>query len=270
MTLRRQEPDAGLGNGGLGRLAACFIDSLATLANPGHRLRPALRIRHVPQEIEDGCQVEQPDNWLRRPDPWEVVRPTRRSRSSSTATFQMQDGRLTVGAERADRSCWASPTIGRSSATAARPSTPCGSGAPASPDDFNFLEFSRGDFFDAVHEKVGAENLTRVLYPDDSTAPGRNLRFVQEYFLVACSLADIVARFRRGNRLACPARQGRHPAERHPSVDGRRRADAHSPRSGPPRLGRRLGPDRAHAGLHQPHAAARGPGEMAGRAVRDD
>ena len=63
--------------------------------------------------------------------------------------------------------------------------------------DFNFLEFSRGDFFDAVHEKVAAESLTRVLYPDDSTPRGKGLRFVQEYFLVACSLADIVARFRR-------------------------------------------------------------------------
>ena len=67
----------------------------------------------------------------------------------------------------------------------------------AAHEDFNFAEFSRGDFFDAVHEKVAAEVLTRVLYPDDSTPRGRNLRFVQEYFLVACSLADIVARFRR-------------------------------------------------------------------------
>ena len=67
----------------------------------------------------------------------------------------------------------------------------------ATHQDFNFLEFSRGDFFDAVHEKVAAESLTRVLYPDDSTPRGKGLRFVQEYFLVACSLADIVARFRR-------------------------------------------------------------------------
>ena len=79
----------------------------------------------------------------------------------------------------------------------------------ATHQDFNFLEFSRGDFFDAVHEKVAAESLTRVLYPDDSTPRGKGLRFVQEYFLVACSLADIVARFRRrGNdwQALCPTR----------------------------------------------------------------
>ena len=87
--------------------------------------------------------------------------------------------------------------IDRLSATVGTRSTRCGSGVPAAHEDFNFLEFSRGDFFDAVHEKVAAEVLTRVLYPDDSTPRGRNLRFVQEYFLVACSLADIVARFRR-------------------------------------------------------------------------
>ena len=74
--LVEQEPDAGLGNGGLGRLAACFIDSLATLQIPADRLRPALRVRHLPPGDRDGYQVEQPDNWLRRPDPWEVARPS--------------------------------------------------------------------------------------------------------------------------------------------------------------------------------------------------
>ena len=89
----------------------------------------------------------------------------------------------------------------------------------ATHEDFNFLEFSRGDFFDAVHEKVAAEVLTRVLYPDDSTPRGRNLRFVQEYFLVACSLADIVGAIQApGQRLARPSRKGRHPVERHASL----------------------------------------------------
>ena len=90
----------------------------------------------------------------------------------------------------------------------------------ATHEDFNFLEFSRGDFFDAVHEKVAAEVLTRVLYPDDSTPRGRNLRFIQEYFLVACSLADIVRRFRRrGNDWhALPEKAAIQLNDTHPSL----------------------------------------------------
>jgi glycogen phosphorylase len=195
-TLFEEEPDAGLGNGGLGRLAACFLDSLATLQIPaiGYGLRYEYGMFR--QEIKDGRQVEHPDNWLTRPDPWEVVRPAETVEVRLNCSFQMREGRLTVMPN--------VPTILRG-IPYDRPVVGYGGrtintlrlwGAAAH-DDFNFLEFSRGDFFDAVHEKVAAEVLTRVLYPDDSTPRGRNLRFVQEYFLVACSLADIVARFRR-------------------------------------------------------------------------
>ena len=195
-TLFEEEPDAGLGNGGLGRLAACFLDSLATLQIPaiGYGLRYEYGMFR--QEIKDGRQVEHPDNWLTRPDPWEVVRPAETVEVRLNCSFQMREGRLTVTPN--------VPTILRG-IPYDRPVVGYGGrtintlrlwGAAAH-DDFNFLEFSRGDFFDAVHEKVAAEVLTRVLYPDDSTPRGRNLRFVQEYFLVACSLADIVARFRR-------------------------------------------------------------------------
>ena len=195
-TLFEQEPDAGLGNGGLGRLAACFIDSLATLQIPaiGYGLRYEYGMFR--QEIDDGRQVEHPDNWLIHPDPWEVVRPGQTVDAGLNCAFQMREGRLTVVPN--------VPTILRG-IPYDRPVVGYGGrtintlrlwGAAAH-DDFNFLEFSRGDFFDAVHEKVAAEVVTRVLYPDDSTPRGRNLRFVQEYFLVACSLADIVARFRR-------------------------------------------------------------------------
>jgi glycogen phosphorylase len=194
--LFEQEPDAGLGNGGLGRLAACFIDSLATLQIPaiGYGLRYEYGMFR--QEIDDGRQVEHPDNWLIHPDPWEVVRPSQTVDARLDCAFQMREGRLTVVPN--------VPTILRG-IPYDRPVVGYGGrtinalrlwGAAAH-DDFNFLEFSRGDFFDAVHEKVAAEVVTRVLYPDDSTPRGRNLRFVQEYFLVACSLADIVARFRR-------------------------------------------------------------------------
>jgi starch phosphorylase len=198
-TLFEEEPDAGLGNGGLGRLAACFLDSLATLQIPavGYGLRYEYGMFR--QEIKDGRQVEHPDNWLSRPDPWEVVRPAESVDVRLNCAFRLREGRLTVTPNVPTILCgipYDRPVVGFGGRTI---NTLRLWGASAH-DDFNFLEFSRGDFFDAVHEKVAAEVLTRVLYPDDSTPRGRNLRFVQEYFLVACSLADIVARFkRRGN-----------------------------------------------------------------------
>jgi len=196
--LAELEPDAGLGNGGLGRLAACFIDSLATLQIPavGYGLRYEYGIFR--QEIENGYQVERPDNWLRRPDPWEVARPeeTRPVRLGSSIEFRGGQVHVTAGQEMHlfgvpyDR-----PIVGYGGQTI---NTLRLWGA-ATPDFFNFGEFNSGDFFAAVSDKVLAETLTRVLYPDDSTVSGRSLRFVQEYFLVACSLDDIIARFRRHN-----------------------------------------------------------------------
>ena len=141
----------------------------------------------------------------------------------------------------------------------------------AAPDFFDFQAFSAGEFVSALAEQLAAESVTRVLYPDDSTSMGRGLRFVQEYFLVACSLADLVRRFRRQQcRLEHAARQGRHPAQRHPSEPRRPGADAHPARRGRPRMGPGLGSHPAHARLHQPHAAARGAGEMAVALVRAD
>ncbi|WP_165228714.1 glycogen/starch/alpha-glucan phosphorylase [Aquisphaera insulae] len=196
------EPDAGLGNGGLGRLAACFMDSLATLEIPaiGYGLRYEYGMFR--QEIHDGSQVEQPDNWLMHPDPWEVARTTESVEVSLNCSFEFQGGTLhrlpgqpihMLGIPY-DR-----PVAGHGGRTI---NTLRLWGA-ASPDFFDFGEFSGGEFVDAVLYKVMAESLTRVLYPDDSTARGRTLRFVQEYFLVGCSLADIVRRFRdRGNAWA--------------------------------------------------------------------
>jgi starch phosphorylase len=194
--ITEMEPDAGLGNGGLGRLAACFLDSMATLELPaiGYGLRYEYGIFR--QEITEGRQVEHPDHWLRRPDPWEVSRPREAVEVGLNCAFQLKQGRLevvgnvptTLVGTPHDR-----PVVGYGGRTI---NTLRLWGA-ATHEDFNFLEFSRGEFFDAVHEKVAAESLTRVLYPDDSTPRGKGLRFVQEYFLVACSLADIIGRFRR-------------------------------------------------------------------------
>ena len=132
---------------------------------------------------------------------------------------------------------------------------------------FDFQRFSGGDFVASIAEALNAELLTRVLYPDDHTPQGRALRLMQEYFLVACSLADIVRRFRRIElRLADAARQGRHSAQRHPSEPGGSRAHAHSARRSAARLGRGVGHHQAHARLHQPYSASRGARD-AGRSI---
>jgi glycogen phosphorylase len=217
--LAESEPDAGLGNGGLGRLAACYLDSLATLQIPaiGYGLRYEYGIFR--QEIKDGFQLESPDNWLRQPDPWEVVRPTEQVEVWANARVQLQNGvtRIVGDAPHAlygipyDR-----PIVGYGGKTI---NTLRLWGA-AHPDYFDLQEFDRGDFFAAVHDKVAAENLTRVLYPDDSTSAGRRLRFAQEYFLVAASLADIIRRFRRSNSdwHALPDKVAIQLNDTHPSL----------------------------------------------------
>jgi len=198
LALLEREPDAGLGNGGLGRLAACFLDSMATMQLPamGYGLRYEYGMFR--QTIHDGWQQEQADNWLRHPDPWEVARPHEKIEVKLNCSFEIHGGSLR-------------PIPGRPSALIGipfdRPVVGYGGTtintlrlwAAAAPDYFDFQEFSRGDFVGALAERLTAESLTRVLYPDDSTSQGQGLRFVQEYFLVACSLADLVRRFRRTN-----------------------------------------------------------------------
>ncbi len=193
-----QEPDAGLGNGGLGRLAACFLDSMATMQIPamGYGLRYEYGI--FKQTIQDGWQRELADNWLRRPDPWEVARPDETVEVKLNSSVEIRAGIL-------------SPVVGRPASVIGvpfdRPVVGYGGKtintlrlwAAEAHDFFNFQEFSGGDFVGALAETLSAESLTRVLYPDDHTSMGQGLRFVQEYFLVACSLADLVRRFRKTN-----------------------------------------------------------------------
>ncbi|HWZ32123.1 MAG TPA: glycogen/starch/alpha-glucan phosphorylase [Bryobacteraceae bacterium] len=196
--LLEQEPDAALGNGGLGRLAACFLESMATMELPamGYGLRYEYGI--FKQFIEDGWQRERPDNWLRRQDPWEVARPHEQVEVKLNCSFEVAGGSLraitgkptTLIGIPFDR-----PVVGYGGKTI----NTLRLWAAAAPDFFDFQVFSHGDFVGAVAETLEAESLTRVLYPDDSTSMGQGLRFVQEYFLVACSLADLVRRFRRTN-----------------------------------------------------------------------
>jgi starch phosphorylase len=196
--LSEQEPDAGLGNGGLGRLAACFIDSMATLGIPatGYGLRYEYGIFR--QEIENGYQVERPDNWLRRPDPWEVPRPEETKPVRFGGRFGLHGGQIQFASGEQSQVYgvpYDRPVVGYGGKTV----NTLRLWTASTPDYFDFGEFSHGDFFGAVSDKVIAETLTRVLYPDDSTISGRSLRFAQEYFLVSCSLQDILARFRRHN-----------------------------------------------------------------------
>src|SRR5262250_2741728 len=194
--LAEQEPDAGLGNGGLGRLAACFLDSLATRQLPamGYGLRYHYGIFR--QQLQDGYQVATPDPWLHHLDPWEVARPADTVEIPMQARACLVNGIETLVANQPvallgipfDR-----PVVGYGGKTI----NTLRLWEAGTPHDFDFGEFSSGDFVGAVHDQIAAETLTRVLYPDDSIDRGRALRFAQEYFLVACSLADIVARFRR-------------------------------------------------------------------------
>jgi glycogen phosphorylase len=214
-----EEPDAGLGNGGLGRLAACFLDSMATMRLPamGYGLRYEYGI--FKQAIRDGWQQEQPDNWLRQPDPWEVPRPEEKVEVKLGCSFEVRGGTLV-------------PVLGQPSSLIGlpfdRPVVGYGGKtintlrlwAAAAPDVFDFQAFSAGEFVTALAERLTAESLTRVLYPDDSTSMGQGLRFVQEYFLVACSLADLTRRFRQSNSdwNALPGKVAIQLNDTHPSL----------------------------------------------------
>ena len=198
LEILEQEPDAGLGNGGLGRLAACFIESAATMQLPamGYGLRYEYGI--FKQSIQNGWQQEMPDNWLRSPDPWEIARPNEKVEVSVGCSFELSGGSLRPVPGRPSTLIgipFDRPVIGYGGSTI----NTLRLWAAAAPDYFNFEEFSHGDFVEAFTQTLGAETLTRVLYPDDSRVMGQGLRLLQEYFLVACSLADAVRRFQRSN-----------------------------------------------------------------------
>jgi starch phosphorylase len=218
--LVEEEPDAGLGNGGLGRLAACFIDSLATLqySGMGYGLRYEYGIFR--QGIRDGFQVEQPDNWLRAPDPWEVTRPGKLYPVPLNASFELKGSAIRVTPNRPSTLLgvpYDRPVVGYG----ARCVNTLRLWSAAAPASFDFAEFSQGDFVGAVIDNLAAESLTRVLYPDDSTEAGRALRFLQQYFLVSCTLQDILSRFGKGGKhpwSALPDKVAIQMNDTHPSL----------------------------------------------------
>ncbi len=195
------EPDAGLGNGGLGRLAACFLDSLATLQIPAYGYGIRYNYGIFRQQIKNGWQVEQPDNWLRDGNPWEILRPDVVYPVQFGGEVQVirehgRDNFKWIGSEVVQGIAYDTPIIGYGCRTV----NTLRLWSAKSPEEFNFHEFNDGDYTEAVRAKITAENLSQVLYPNDTLYMGKELRLKQQYFFVACSLADIVRRFKRENR----------------------------------------------------------------------
>ncbi len=217
--LYEQEPDAGLGNGGLGRLAACFLDSMATMGIPGMGYGLRYEYGMFRQTVQNGWQNEVPDNWMRRPDPWEVARPDEQVEIALNCSFAMRDGALRSIVGRPTKLIgipYDRPVVGYGGTTI----NTLRLWSASAPDEFDFHQFGTGDFVGALAETLTAETLTRVLYPDDSTMQGKGLRFVQEYFMVACALADMVRRFRcAGNEWkALPDKAAVQLNDTHPTM----------------------------------------------------
>jgi len=192
-----EEPDAGLGNGGLGRLAACFLDSLATLDMPGYAYGINYEFGLFRQEIRDGFQHERPDSWRREMSPWLIPRPEqsciipvygrieRRFDRHGEYKPKWVDWRGIVGIPSdLPISGYHSPAVNFVRLFAAGAS-----------DEFDMQIFNAGDYMKAVEQKIVSETISRVLYPSDADQAGRELRLLQEYFFVACATRDIVRDF---------------------------------------------------------------------------
>lgn len=199
--LREQEMDAGLGNGGLGRLAACFLDSMATLGIPAHGYGVRYDYGIFRQKIKDGYQLELPDEWLSQGNPWEFARPEYKVKVrfyGRTVTFYDKNKKLCVRwVDTQDVlavpydypvSGYKNDVVNTLRLWSAR-----------STEEFDLDYFNSGDYEQAVYQKILSENISKVLYPNDDISRGRELRLKQEYFLTAASIADIIRRFRNEN-----------------------------------------------------------------------
>ncbi|WP_416673998.1 glycogen/starch/alpha-glucan phosphorylase [Egbenema bharatensis] len=216
------EEEPGLGNGGLGRLAACFLDSLATLEIPaiGYGIRYEFGI--FDQEIRDGWQVERPDNWLRFGNPWEIPRPDymvevkfgghTESYTDASGQYRVRwMPRITVYGTPYDIPI---PGYGCNTVNTLR------LWAARAGQDFDFHVFNAGDYTQAVAAKTFSENISKVLYPNDHTPQGRELRLQQQYFFVSCSLQDIIRLYLRkhNNFDAFPDKAAIQLNDTHPAI----------------------------------------------------
>lgn len=192
--LLAQEEEPGLGNGGLGRLAACFIDSMATLEIPslGYGIRYEFGI--FEQSLVDGWQVEKTDKWLRFGNPWELVRPEWMQEvklGGHLERYTDEQGRARVNWVPERIVCgvpYDTPILGYRNHTA----NTLRLWKAEAPESFDFAVFNRGDYYGAVNQKITSENLSKVLYPNDEQLRGKELRLEQQYFFVACSLKDML------------------------------------------------------------------------------
>ncbi len=216
------EEDAALGNGGLGRLAACFLDSLATLGMPGCGYGINYEYGLFKQEIDDGYQREKPDNWLAQSTPWELAR-------SEEACIVPVYGHIEHALDR--KGAYNPMWLGWRVLVGAPYDIPvAGYGAETvnfirlysarSSRDFDMQIFNDGDYFKAVEQKIASENVSKVLYPADALIAGRELRLVQEYFLVACAIRDITRRFQQthGDFREFPAKAAIQLNDTHPAL----------------------------------------------------
>jgi starch phosphorylase len=191
-----QEVDAGLGNGGLGRLAACFLDSMATLDIPGYGYGIRYEFGMFEQEIKDGWQVEKPDEWLRLGNPWEIARPEYgvpvrfgghvEEHGDDHARFRVR----WTGGEQVVGMPYDTPIAGYGCNTV----NTLRLWRARSSQDFDLQYFNEGDYEKAVLDKNRSETISKVLYPSDVKMFGKELRLRQQYFFVACSLHDIIRR----------------------------------------------------------------------------
>lgn len=199
--IRDCESDAGLGNGGLGRLAACFLDSMATLGIPAHGygIRYDYGIFH--QRIVDGRQVERPDRWLYKGNPWEFLRLEYTTKISfygrtNTVTDDKGNSRVEwIDTEDVLAVPYDTPVPGYKSDVV----NTLRLWSARSSDDFDFKYFNDGDYEQAVYNKVSSESISKVLYPNDNIYQGKELRLKQEYFFTAAAISDIIRRFKNEN-----------------------------------------------------------------------
>ncbi|HSF29291.1 MAG TPA: glycogen/starch/alpha-glucan phosphorylase [Candidatus Tectomicrobia bacterium] len=220
--IEESEADAALGNGGLGRLAACFLDSLATLGMPGFGYGINYEYGLFKQEIDNGYQREKPDNWLAQGTPWEIARP-------DGACLVPVYGRLEHGVDRqgAYNPMWMDwqvligiPYDMLITGYGGRTVNVLRLYSARSSRDFDMQIFNDGDYFKAVEQKIASETVSKVLYPSDAVGAGRDLRLVQEYFLVACAVRDIVRRFEQHHESfrEFPAKVAIHLNDTHPAL----------------------------------------------------
>lgn len=217
-----QGPDMGLGNGGLGRLAACFMDSLATLDLPAIGYGINYEFGLFRQSFKDGQQKEAPDEWRRYGSPWEICRPDYTVEVAVYGHVENQFDELGQGRPvwTGTRSFlgvpWDVPVVGYTGSTVNFMRL----WESKASNDFDFDIFNRGGYVEAVREKAESESISKVLYPNDSTEVGKELRLVQQYFFVTCSLRDIMRRHRASNDTwdSLPDKAAIQLNDTHPSI----------------------------------------------------